>query len=110
MTRADFAEKLASRLNVTKKEADQYLLSFMDAIMSNLEKDRRVVLQGFGSFHLREYRARLGKKPISCEPLKIPARKKPLFQASKELRDIINRAKPQHRSVVKKVSLAQATV
>lgn len=90
MTRAELTTKLSERMQVTKKEAEKYIVAFLDAIMSNLEKDKRVVVQGFGSFRLREYEARVGKKPLTNEPFQVPARKKPLFHASKELKDLIN--------------------
>ena len=91
MIRSDLANKLAYKLNISKQEADKYLLAFIDGIMTNLEKDGRVVIQGFGSFKLREYEARVGKKPVTGEPIQIPARKKPIFHASKELNQMINR-------------------
>ncbi len=90
MTRADLASKLSLRLNISKKEADKYLLSFLEAISNNLLKEKRVVVQGFGSFHLREYGARVGKKPMTGEPLALPNRKKPIFHAGKELKEMIN--------------------
>ncbi|NIQ02548.1 MAG: integration host factor subunit beta [Nitrospinaceae bacterium] len=91
MIRSDLANKLAAKMNISKQEADRILLSFINGIMTNLEKDGRVVIQGFGSFRLKEYEARVGKKPVTGEPIEIPARKKPVFHASKELNQIINR-------------------
>ena len=95
MTRADLAAKLAYRMKISKKEADSYLLSFLDAIMSNLEKEGRIVVQGFGAFHLRTYPERIGKKPITSEPIPIPKRNKPFFIPSKELKEIINNGSPK---------------
>lgn len=92
MIRSDLANKLALSMNVSKGEADRYLLAFINGIMENLSKDGRVVIQGFGSFRLREYPARIGKKPVTGEPIPIPARKKPVFHASKELQELINAA------------------
>ncbi len=90
MIRADLAQKLAHRMNVSKQEADRYLLAFIDAIVKNLQKDGKVVIQGFGSFRLKDYEARIGKKPVTGEPIPIPARKKPVFRASKELLRLVN--------------------
>ncbi len=96
MIRSDLANKLASKMNVSHQEADQYLLAFINGIMTNLEKEKRVVIQGFGSFQLKEYEARIGKKPVTGEEIQIPARKKPVFKASKELNLIINRKRIEH--------------
>ena len=76
MIRSDLANKLAAKMNISKQEADRTLLAFINGIMTNLEKDGRVVIQGFGSFRLKEYEARIGKKPVTGEPIQIPARKK----------------------------------
>ncbi|MFQ5482600.1 MAG: HU family DNA-binding protein [Nitrospinaceae bacterium] len=97
MIRSDLAQKLAFKMNVSKQEADRYLLAFIDAIMVNLKVDGKVVIQGFGSFRLNEYAARIGKKPVTGEPIPIPARKKPVFRASKELNQIINSDRPGRR-------------
>jgi nucleoid DNA-binding protein len=61
MTRVQLVSKLALRLDVTKKEANLYLTAFLDSIMENLHKDGRVVVQGFGSFKVNEYKARVAK-------------------------------------------------
>ncbi len=90
MTRSDLTTKLSLRMNVSKKEADKYLTAFLDTIMHNLEKEGRVVVQGFGSFRVNEHKARVAKKPITGEPLYLPLRKKPVFHAGKELRELIN--------------------
>lgn len=103
MIRSDLANKLAAKMNISKQEADRILLSFIDGIMTNLEKDGRVVIQGFGSFRLREYRARIGKKPVTGEPIQIPARKKPVFHASKELNQLINRERTERPVYVETV-------
>ena len=99
MTRSDLTTKLSLRMKVSKKEADKYLTAFLDAIMESLESEGRVVMQGFGSFRLNEHKARMAKKPITGEPIYLPVRKKPVFHAGKELREIINgQAKVDRRS------------
>ena len=90
MTRADLVAKLSLRLEISKNEADKYVLSFLEAITSNLEKDGKVIVQGFGSFRVKEYRSRVAKKPLTGEIYELPARRKPAFHASKELRELIN--------------------
>ena len=90
MTRVQLVSKLASRLDVTKREADLYLTAFLDSIMETLHKDGRVVVQGFGSFKVNEYKARVEKKPLTGELIQLPVRHKPSFHAGKELRERVN--------------------
>ena len=103
MIRSELANKLATKMNISKQEADRTLLAFINGIMTNLEKDGRVVIQGFGSFRLREYKARVGKKPVTGESIQIPARKKPVFHASKELNQLINRERTERPVYVETV-------
>ncbi len=90
MTRSDLTTKLSLRMKVSKKEADRYLTAILDTIMDNLQKEGRVVIQGFGSFRVNEHKARMAKKPITGEEIYLPVRKKPVFHVGKELREIIN--------------------
>ena len=91
MIRAQLVDKLAYRMKVTKKDADTYLTAFLDSIMDTLAKDRRVVVQGFGSFKIKEYKARVAKKPLTGEVIHLPVRRKPSFHAGKELRERVNK-------------------
>ncbi len=90
MTRAQLVSKLSLRMDVTKKEAAIYLSAFLDSIMETLHKDGRVVVQGFGSFKINEYKARIAKKPLTGELIQLPVRHKPSFHAGKELRERVN--------------------
>ena len=90
MTRVQLVEKVAYIMKVTKKDAENYLTAFLDSIMDTLAKDRRVVVQGFGSFKIKEYKARVAKKPLTGEVIHLPVRRKPSFHAGKELRERVN--------------------
>lgn len=90
MTRAQLVSKLSLRMDVSKKEAELYLSAFLDSIMETLHIDGRVVVQGFGSFKVNEYKARIAKKPLTGEFIQLPIRRKPSFHAGKELRERVN--------------------
>jgi DNA-binding protein HU-beta len=79
-------DKLAYRMKVTKKDANTYLTAFLGSIMDNLAKEGRVMVQGFGSFKINEYKDRVTKKPLTGEVIHLPVRRKPSFHAGKELR------------------------
>ena len=93
MIRSDLADKLALRMDVSKQEADRYILAFCKAVEDNLQVDGKVAIQGFGSFVLKEYKPRTGKKPVTGEEIQIPARKKPVFRPSKDLLHLVNTEK-----------------
>ena len=91
MTRVQLVNKLASRMNITKKDADTYLTAFLDSIMEALVKGERVVVQGFGAFKVSKLKARAAKKPLTGELIQLPVRYKLSFHAGKELRERVNK-------------------
>ena len=107
MTRAQLVSKLSLRMRVTKKEADIYLSAFLDSIMETLHKDGRVVIQGFGSFKMNEYKARIAKKPLTGELIQLPVRHKPSFHAGKELRERVNAEMVKAQEVEELISRTQ---
>ena len=109
MTRVQLLSKLALRLDVTKKEANLYLTAFLDSIMETLHKDGRVVVQGFGSFKVNEYKARVAKKPLTGELIQLPVRHKPSFHASKELRQRVNEGMDLVKEAEALITRIQAT-
>jgi nucleoid DNA-binding protein len=107
MTRAQLVSKLSLRMHVTKKEADIYLSAFLDSIVETLHKGGRVVIQGFGSFKMNEYKARIVKKPLTGELIQLPVRHKPSFHAGKELRERVNAEMLEAQKVEELFSRAQ---
>ena len=55
-------------------------------------------IRGFGSFTVRERRAREGRNPKTGEKVMVPTRRAPFFTVGKELRDRVNagRMRPAH--------------
>ena len=99
MNRAQLVNKLSKRMNVSKKTGNLYLTSFMDSIMENIYTDGRVSIRGFGSFKVNEYKARITKKPITGEIIKLPIRRKISFHPGQELRKTINSEKPADNNI-----------
>ena len=77
-------------MDVSKKEADHYLSVILESMMEKLNEGDRVVVQGFGSFKVNKYKARLAKKPLTGEMIQLPARYKLSFHPGKELRERVN--------------------
>ena len=94
MNRAQLVNKLSQRMNVSKKLGELYFTSFLDSITENIHTDGRVAIRGFGSFKVNEYKARITKKPITGEIIKLPIRRKISFHTGQELRKTINSEKP----------------
>ncbi len=88
MNKAELAQALAEKLNVSKREAEDMLNTFVDLITSSLKKGEEVVLTGFGAFSVKTRAARTGVNPQNpSQKIQIPAVKVPKFKAGKALKD-----------------------
>ena len=90
MKRVHLVKKLSHLMDVTNKEAELYFAAFLESIMDNLNVDGRIVFKGFGSFKVKEYKARVAKNPITGELMQLPIRRKISFKPGKELRERVN--------------------
>lgn len=83
MTKAQLIEELAVKVGLTKKTAADAVNVLLKLISDTVAKGGRVVLTGFGTFELRQRRARKGRNPQTGEVIEIPARRVPGFTAGK---------------------------
>jgi integration host factor subunit beta len=74
------------RLELGKKDADVLVNTFLESIIESLKTGEGVELRGFGSFRLRDRRARQGRNPRSGESIQVPPKRVVYFKLGKELR------------------------
>ena len=86
VTKADLAKYLMDKLPVGKEEAEILLNAFLQTIVGSLKRGDGVELRGFGSFRLRDRKARQGRNPRSGETIQVPPKRVVYFKLGKELR------------------------
>ncbi|MDD5218874.1 MAG: HU family DNA-binding protein [Candidatus Omnitrophica bacterium] len=89
MNKADLAEAIAKKTELSKSKAWETLNATFDAIKGSLKKGQKVSLVGFGSFVVRQRKARMGRNPKTGETIQIKARKVPAFSAGTELKSAV---------------------
>jgi len=89
MTKADLVAKVAE-IGMTKKQAAAAVDAMIAAIKKSLSKGEKVSLVGFGSFSVKQRKARTGRNPRTGRPLKIAAKKVPVFSPGKGLKDAVS--------------------
>lgn len=93
MNKDDFAEKLASKADLTKAKAREVIEAIFSTdpregiIAIELDAGRSFTITGFGTFGTRRRKAREGRNPRTGETIKIPAMTVPTFKAGKGLKD-----------------------
>ena len=90
MTKNELVELIAQKSGLKRKDAEASLAAFVETINETLVKGEDVALIGFGSFGVRERKAREGRNPRTGETITIKASKLPYIRAGKKLRDSLN--------------------
>jgi DNA-binding protein HU-beta len=89
MSRAFIAEVIKDSAAITQTSARQAANDLMEAIASELKKVGKFTLPGFGTFTVRDTKARQGLNPRTGEPVQVKAGKTVRFKASKNLKEAV---------------------
>ena len=90
MNKWQLTNAIAKKTDLSKSKAQEALNSALEAIRGSLKKGERVQLVGFGTFLVRQRKARQGRNPKTGETIQIKARKVPAFQAGSQLKKSLN--------------------
>ena len=84
MTKQQLIEAVSADTNLAKRDVKTVAESILETIATKLEGNERVDLRGFGSFVIKDKKARQGH-PRTGDTIEIPAKRDAAFKASKEL-------------------------
>jgi len=90
MNKSELVAAIAEQTELSKKDAEKALASFVDVVSTELAQGGKIQLVGFGTFDVAERSAREGRNPQTGATMKIPASKAPRFKAGKALKDVVN--------------------
>lgn len=90
MNKQELAEKVAKETDISKAKAYEAINVTFEAIKATLKKGQRVQLVGFGSFSVKQRKARQGRNPKTGEAVQIKARRVTKFTAGQELKSALN--------------------
>ena len=90
MTKDQFGDALAQKMDSSKKEALECIDAVLEIITETLSAGDEVRLPGFATFGITERKARQGVNPRTGEKIQIAASKGARFKAGKGLKDAIN--------------------
>lgn len=90
MNKQEVIDKVAACADITKAQAGRAVDCFLEAISGSLKTGDPVVLVGFGTFKVRDRKARIGRNPQTGASIQISAAKVPAFKPGKALKDAVN--------------------
>jgi DNA-binding protein HU-beta len=93
MNKAEMAEKLAAKCDLSKAKAQEVVAAIFDTdpgkgvIAIELDSGRKVRLTGFGTFATKHRASRSGRNPATGATIQLAAKTYPTFKAGKGLKD-----------------------
>ena len=92
MTKAELVEKLVNKNKLSRKQAIDVINAITQSISDSLAGGNKVEIRGFGSFRIRERKARVAYNPRSRVEVKVPAKKVPFFKPGNDLKKMVDDA------------------
>jgi len=86
MTKADLVEQIAEQTGISRNQTAAIVDQMLDAMSRALSDGKHLEIRGFGTFKVRERRARRARNPRSGSEVLVPAKLVPVFKPSKELK------------------------
>ena len=89
ITKKDLAELVATKVDCTKKDANEVVNALFDQIAKTMKKGGVADIAGFGKFVVKTRKARTGINPATGAKISIKASKAPGFKAAKALKELV---------------------
>ena len=89
MNKTELVASVAEKAGLTKKDSEKAVNAVLAAVTESLQKGEKVQLVGFGTFEVRERKARKAQNPQTKKEITNPATKVPAFKAGKGLKEVV---------------------
>lgn len=91
MNKTELIAEVANKAGLTKVQAEAAVNAVIDSMTDALANGDKIQLFGFGTFEVKELKARVGINPRTKEKMEIEASKRTVFSAGKKLKDAVNK-------------------
>jgi DNA-binding protein HU-beta len=90
VTKQEFVDQIASKTDLSRKDAAKAVDAFLETITDTLKKGQDVAFTGFGKFTTQKRAARQGVNPRDpSQKVTIPAATVPKFSAGSSLKSAV---------------------
>ena len=90
MTKADIIELIAEKTGFTIKDIKVVVEGFLEEVKNALVDDKHIEIRGFGTFKVKNHKARKARNPRTNQEVMVTSRKKAFFKVSKEMNKVLN--------------------
>ena len=89
MNKSQLVSHVADELRTSRLGAARLVDAVLGGISKGLREERSVTIAGFGTFEVKDRKARVGRNPHTGEPIQIAAGKRVGFRMGKTLRESV---------------------
>ncbi|MDE0914816.1 MAG: HU family DNA-binding protein [Planctomycetota bacterium] len=89
MNKSHLIQYVARELQTSKLQAGRLVDTVLDGVKDGLKTDGSVTITGFGTFEVKDRKARLGRNPHTGAPIPIKAGKRVGFRVGKALKESV---------------------
>lgn len=86
MNRAQVVDGVQQKIGLSRAATERAVKAVLDVISGGLRRDGSVLLVGFGTFKVRQRKARMGRNPQTGERISIAASRTVGFKPGKALK------------------------
>ncbi len=90
MTKIDIIQNVNEKLGFSKRDSARIVETLFELIKDKLASGEKIKISGFGSFVVKNKKARRGRNPQTGQEISISARKVLTFKSSQILRKALN--------------------
>ena len=90
LTKKDIVKSIYMQIGFPKKVIEEIINDLIDLIIVGIKEDKKLKIQNFGTFTLRQKKRRIGRNPKTKEERVVKERKVVLFKPSKEFKKFVN--------------------
>ena len=90
LTKAQIVDIIHEELPFPKNKSTEVIEGLIEIIKNTLESGEDVLISGFGKFSIRKRGERIGRNPLTGDPIMLPPKKVVSFKCSGKLRKKIN--------------------
>ena len=91
MTKADLVEEVSGKTGLTRTDVAVVVDIFLEVVKKSLEDGNNIEIRGFGTFKIKQRKARKARNPRTGEEVPVPDRKVPVFKPSNEFKALITK-------------------
>ena len=89
MNKSHLVAHVAQELGTSKLQAGRLVDTVLDGIKEGLRSEGTVTITGFGTFEVKERKARVGRNPHTGDPISIEAGRRVGFRVGKGLKESV---------------------